>query len=41
VDEFDSPTGKGATGEVNGRTVFLGNSNFLTSLGIETQSLNE
>jgi Cu+-exporting ATPase len=41
VDEFDSPTGKGATGRVDGKTVLLGNSNFLTSLGIETQPLNE
>jgi Cu+-exporting ATPase len=41
VEEFDSPTGKGAIGKVDGKTVLLGNSNFLTSLGIETQSLNE
>jgi Cu+-exporting ATPase len=41
VDEFDSPTGKGATGKVDGKTVLLGNSNFLTSLGVETQPLDE
>jgi P-type Cu+ transporter len=41
VEEFDSPTGKGATGRVDGKTVVLGNSSFLTSLGIETESLNE
>ncbi|RTL51737.1 MAG: heavy metal translocating P-type ATPase [Bradyrhizobiaceae bacterium] len=41
VEEFNSPTGKGATGRVDGKTVLLGNSNFLASLGIETQSLNE
>jgi P-type Cu+ transporter len=41
VEGFDSPTGKGATGKVEGKTVLLGNSNFLASLGIETQSLNE
>src|SRR6266851_3691813 len=41
VDEFFSPTGKGATGKVDGKTILLGNSNFLTSVGIETQSLNE
>jgi Cu+-exporting ATPase len=41
VDEFDSPTGKGATGTVDGKTVLLGNSNFLKSLGIETEPLNE
>jgi Cu+-exporting ATPase len=41
VEEFDSPTGKGATGKVDGKTVLLGNADFLASLGIETQSLNE
>ena len=41
VDEFDSPTGKGATGKVEGKTIVLGNSNFLASLAIETQLLNE
>jgi P-type Cu+ transporter len=41
VDEFFSPTGKGATGKVDGKTVLLGNSSFLTSLGIETLPLNE
>src|SRR5712692_6151311 len=41
VEEFDSPTGKGAIGKVDGKTIALGNSNFLTSLGIETRSLNE
>jgi Cu+-exporting ATPase len=41
VEGFDSPTGKGATGNVDGKAVVLGNSNFLEALGIETQSLNE
>jgi Cu+-exporting ATPase len=41
VEEFDSPTGKGASGSVEGKTVLLGNSNFLTSLGVETQSLQD
>ena len=41
VDAFDSPTGKGATGKVDGKTIVLGNSNFLESLGIETGLLNE
>ena len=36
VEEFNSPTGKGATGKVDGKTVLLGNSSFLKSLGIET-----
>jgi len=41
VEAFDSPTGKGATGKADGKTIVLGNSNFFTSLGIETQPLNE
>ena len=41
VKGFDSPTGKGATGKVDGKTVLLGNSAFLTSLGIETRLLHE
>jgi len=41
VEEFDSPTGKGATGKVDGKTIVLGNANFLQSLGVETGSLDE
>src|SRR6266566_4548666 len=41
VEAFDSPTGKGASGNVDGKSILLGNSNFLTSLGIETQPLSE
>jgi Cu+-exporting ATPase len=41
VEEFDSPTGKGATGKVDDKSILLGNSKYLSSLGIETQSLNE
>jgi len=41
VEEFDSPTGKGVTGKVDGKTVLLGNANFLSSLGVESRSLNE
>ena len=41
VDEFNSPTGKGATGKVDGKTIVLGNAAFLQSLGIDAQSLNE
>ena len=41
VEEFDSPTGKGATGKVDGKIVLLGNANYLSSLGIDTDSLNE
>jgi Cu+-exporting ATPase len=40
VEEFDSPTGKGATGKVDGKTVLLGNANFLASRGVETQPLS-
>src|SRR5690242_16610044 len=39
VDGFDSPTGKGVTGKVNGKSVVLGNSTYFSSLGIETSSL--
>jgi len=39
VEEFDSPTGKGATGKVDGKVIVLGNANYLTSLGIDTSSL--
>jgi Cu+-exporting ATPase len=41
VEAFDSPTGKGATGKVDGKTVLLGNSNFLKSAGIDTGPLDE
>ncbi|MES2195458.1 MAG: heavy metal translocating P-type ATPase [Pseudomonadota bacterium] len=41
VEEFDSPTGKGATGKVDGKTVLLGNAGFLSSLGVETRPLHE
>jgi P-type Cu+ transporter len=40
VEEFDSPVGQGATGKVDGKAVALGNSNFLSSLGVETTSLD-
>ena len=39
VSEFDSPTGKGATGKVDGKSIVLGNSKYLASLGVGTQSL--
>ena len=41
VEEFNSPTGKGATGKVDGKTIVLGNASFLQSLGIDAQSLND
>jgi Cu+-exporting ATPase len=40
VEHFDSPTGKGATGKVDGKTVVLGNAKYLTSIGIDTKSLD-
>jgi Cu+-exporting ATPase len=40
VDGFDSPTGRGATGKVDGKTIVLGNSKYLASLAIETASLD-
>ena len=40
VEEFNSPTGKGASGKVDGKSVWLGNSKFLTSLGVDTNSLD-
>ncbi len=39
VEGFNSPTGKGATGKVSGKSIVLGNSNYLSSIGIETSSL--
>ncbi|MEA2924161.1 MAG: P-type Cu+ transporter [Alphaproteobacteria bacterium] len=40
VSEFDSPTGKGAVGMVDGRRVRLGNAKFLHELGIDTADLD-
>jgi len=40
VDGFNSPAGKGATGEADGRTIVVGNAKFLGSLGIETATLD-
>jgi Cu+-exporting ATPase len=40
VEEFDSPTGKGAAGKVDGKSILLGNSKFLSSLGVEPNSLD-
>lgn len=38
--EFDSPTGKGVIGVVDGRNVAIGAERYLGELGIETSSLN-
>ncbi|MDH2399627.1 heavy metal translocating P-type ATPase [Bradyrhizobium sp. SSUT18] len=40
VEQFDSPTGKGATGKVDGKTIVLGNAKYLTSIGIDTKTLD-
>lgn len=40
VEQFDSPTGKGATGKVDGKTIVLGNAKYLASIGIATQPLD-
>ena len=40
VEQFYSPTGKGATGKVDGKTVVLGNAKYLTSIGIDAQALD-
>jgi Cu+-exporting ATPase len=40
VEDFDSPNGKGAIGQVDGKTVVLGNANYLASIGIATAALD-
>jgi Cu+-exporting ATPase len=39
VTEFDSPTGKGALGKVDGKQVALGNARFLSELKVDTAAL--
>ncbi len=39
VGEFDSPTGRGAIGTVEGKRIVLGNARFLTEQNIDTSSL--
>jgi Cu+-exporting ATPase len=39
VAEFDSPSGKGAVGRIEGRRVALGNANFMAELAISTGAL--
>src|SRR5216684_2268745 len=41
VAEFDSPTGKGVVGVVDGRRLALGNARFLRELGVETNALEQ
>ena len=40
VRDFDSPTGKGVIGTIEGRRVVLGNAKFLRELGISTDALD-
>ncbi|KJC44586.1 heavy metal translocating P-type ATPase [Bradyrhizobium sp. LTSP857] len=40
VEQFDSPTGKGATGKVDGKTIVLGNAKYFASIGIDTKALD-
>jgi Cu+-exporting ATPase len=40
VEDFDSPVGKGALGRVDGKRVAIGNADFLTSLGVPSDSLH-
>ncbi|HXH43156.1 MAG TPA: heavy metal translocating P-type ATPase [Bradyrhizobium sp.] len=40
VEQFDSPTGKGATGKVDGKTIVLGNARYLAAIGIDTKALD-
>lgn len=40
VEQFDSPTGKGATGKVDDKTIVLGNARYLASIGIDTTALD-
>jgi Cu+-exporting ATPase len=39
VTDFDSPTGKGAKGKVEGKTIVIGNASFLKSEGIDASPL--
>ncbi len=41
VADFDSPTGKGATGRVEGRAVLVGSAAFLGESGVDTGALSE
>ncbi|MBR0879017.1 Cu+-exporting ATPase [Bradyrhizobium japonicum] len=40
VEQFDSPTGKGATGKIDGKSIVLGNARYLGSIGIDTGALD-
>jgi P-type Cu+ transporter len=40
VEDFDSPTGKGAIGKVDGKRIALGNARYLASIGIQSGTLD-
>jgi Cu+-exporting ATPase len=40
VEAFDSPTGRGATGKVDTRSIVLGNASYLASIGVDTTALD-
>jgi Cu+-exporting ATPase len=40
VSDFDSPTGKGALGKVEGKRIALGNAKFLAELGVDVGALS-
>jgi Cu+-exporting ATPase len=40
VEDFDSPTGKGAIGKVEGRIIALGNTKYLGSVGVDATALD-
>jgi len=41
VEEFESVTGKGVTGRVDGRRVYLGNRRFLDEIGIDSNTFSD
>jgi Cu+-exporting ATPase len=41
TSEFDSPTGKGVVGKVDGRALALGNAKFLGEIGIDVSALQD
>src|SRR3546814_13093918 len=41
VTDFDSPTGKGAFGTVDGKRISLGNARFLSESGIDVRALEQ
>ena len=40
VEDFDSPTGKGAIGKVDGKKIALGNARYLASIGVDASALD-